>query len=203
MSVKRYTLKMTNTTIGGGNPAYVGFTFNNSKSDAENAAAAFLYVASASAQMMAAGSAVESISMRAAGSLGALELPFPISELADLQAALAGPNVSSTVYTSYGVTLGGGNLAAVGTSACISERTATLGRTGIGRHFLPFVTSAAISAAGLFASSNANNVELSYEAVFFDGGFVPVVTPAALTAPKPVVTVIANEILSNLRTRRR
>lgn len=203
MAVKRYTLTLVNSTVGSQNPAQVGFTFDNTESDASNAAACILYLASVSAQMMAAGSSVESISMRAAGSLGALDIPFPDPEYNNLRIALAGPNVSTTPMAAYGVAIGGGALAALGTSACITERTATLGRTGIGRHYLPFVTAAAITAGGLFASSNAANCALSYQAVFFDGGFDPVVTPGGLTAPKPITGVQPRTILSNLRTRRR
>lgn len=203
MAVRRYTITMENATIGSQNQAVLGFTFNNSETDANNAAAAILYIASASAQMMAGGSSVVGVSMRAAGSLGALELPFPDPEYSDLQTALAGPHVSTTTMTDYGVSIGGGSLAAVGTSVCVTERTATLGRTGIGRHFLPFVTSACITAAGLFNSTNAANVAASYHDVFADGGFDPCVCPANLTAPKPVTLVQPLAILSNLRTRRR
>ena len=203
MAVKRYTVTMENSTIGAQNQAVLGFTFNNSETDAANAAAAILYIASASAQMMAAGSSVVGVSMRAAGSLGALELPFPDPEYNDLKTALAGPHVSTTAMTDYGVSIGGGSLAAVGTSVCMTERTATLGRTGIGRHFLPFVTSACITSAGLFSSTNATNVGLSWHDVFIDGGFDPCVTPANLSSPKPITLIQPKAILSNLRTRRR
>lgn len=203
MAVKRYTVTMENSTVGALNKAVTGFTFNNSFTDAENAAACILYLASASAQMMAGGSSVTEVSVRAAGSLGGLSLPFPTAEYAALKTALAGANVATTAMTAYGVSIGGGSLAAVGTSVCVSERTATLGRTGIGRHFLPFVTSACITSAGLMATANSTNVGLSYDAVFGAGSFNPVVCPANLTSPKPVTAVVVQTILSNLRTRRR
>jgi hypothetical protein len=203
MPVRRITVALNNINIGVLNQSYVGFTTNNTLTDAENAAACLLYIGSASQQMMAANSQITGCTIRAAGAAGSVPQPFPLAEYAALQGALAGPNVSAIVATSYGGALGGGGLTALGTSMVVSEETATTGRTGRGRHFLPFVTQLAQTAAGLVNQTNASNVEASYDAIFVAGGFIPVVCPENLSAPKPVTRVVGRLVLSNLRTRRK
>lgn len=203
MTVIRYTVEVQNSVVGTSNPCYVGFTFDNANTAAQNAAAAILYVASAAPQMMAANSYINGVSERIAGSAGSSPVPFPTAAFAALQTALAGPNVSATAMTAYGAALGGGALTPIGTSVCVAEQTATVGRTGQGRHYLPFVTALAVDAAGAFTGANATNVALSYAAIFFTGGFNAVVCPQNLTSPKPVTIVVARGTLSNLETRRR
>lgn len=203
MPILRVTATVENATVGSSNPAQVSFTFNNGRTNDENGAAVALYLASVGPQVFAANTTLERLNLRFAGAPGGFDIPFPNAQFAAMQAAIAGPNVFSGSMTSYGVAMGGGGLTPVGTSVCMTERTNTLGRAGIGRHFIPFVTSLAVGADGELIPANANNMEQSWLAVIDQLSQFPVVTTGALTGPRPIVLIEARPILSNLRTRRR
>lgn len=203
MPIVRVNAFLENSTLGSVNRAQVSFTFENVRSNDENGAAVALYLASVGPQMFAAGTTLERLNLRFAGAPGGFDIGFPTAAFAAMQAAVASPNVFSGSMTSYGVTMGGGGLTPVGTSICMTERTNTLGRRGIGRHFLPFVTSLAVGADGELLPGNASNIEASWFDVIDYLPQRPVVTQANLTSPRNITIIEARPILSNLRTRRR
>lgn len=210
MPVVRYTLKCRNTQVSPENYQLVGFTMNNGKTNAINAARCLAYISTVGFITTAQGTSVESCNVRVAAAAGGFDIPFPRSEydaaIASLNAAGAFPRVAMDYGTEIGFETS--VLAPLGTSVSVSEITATVGPTGRGRHFLPYVGAASVFTNGRLQAAAAALIRLKYIACFFDptvleNPMITVVTPQNLTAPKLITEVKAQQIFSNLESRRR
>ena len=210
MAVNRITISLVNTNESVSNNALVSFVLTGSVPYQQQAALCAAYLSAAGGHCMAQSTSIRGINVRAAGSAGGLAIPFPRDAYDILQPELVAAGVPAVADLDYGDEIGfiGGFLAPVGTSVCVSERTATLGRTGIGRHFLPFTTSASVTSGGELASSTITNLTDDYEGTFLNSDITgypygPAVAPSNLSTTHLITAVIPQPVLSNLRSRRR
>lgn len=165
---------------------------------------------------MGSGTRIAGLSERPSGTPGFTPLAFPTAAYAATVAAAASDGITVPAMASgYATSLGSGVLAPLGTSISVSERTATPGPTGRGRHFLPFVSQGIISAGGTVGTGHLAIIE-DCANEFFLG-----VDPSGGAATAPIVSmdpVITNSggliihaitlyrpqpVFSNLESRRR
>lgn len=205
MTVQRLTCEFQTTGQGAANPAYTHFTFNPpSGTTIEQCAAAVIQFFGWTAGLFEAGMSMIGIDVMEAGALGAYPLPFPVDEVADWAALAVGSQVPTT-YAS--LEFSGTGSTPVGTSANLAQQTVTLGRTGRGRSYLPFIAANAIDGNGEISSVNRAGVA-TQAANWLLAGLLPVdlflsVTPGNLSAPKLVTDIECKPIPSNLKTRTR
>lgn len=205
MTVTRVTAEFQTPALGAANPAFVGFTFNpvGGVTKAQMGAQVIMYFCWIGGAMQASTSLI-GIKTLEAGAPGAADLPFPTAEVATLAALAVGSQVPTT-YAS--VEFSGSGAAPVGTSACVSERTATLGRAGRGRHFIPFLAADCIDSNGQISSVNAGGIDDQY--FNWIQGDLPTwdsaacVCPQDLSSPKTILLASCNRIPSQLKTRRK
>lgn len=152
---------------------------------------------------------LQGVQQRAIGTAGFLPLPYPVTQAST---AMADYNTEfSTALTSagaYGVTLGAGVLAPLGTSVSVSEITGHAGRTGRGRHFLPYVSAGAVDSSGQLLSAGRTYVEQAYNFLILDnttfsGAPIPVVTGTWDGTGHEIIACKAQPVFSNLESRRR
>lgn len=173
----------------------------------------------ATTNVAAVNTSIVGVSARFNGAAGYTPLPFPTTEYAAVVAAATGDSVAvNPMATGYASNIGltGSVLAPLGTSISVSERTATAGPTGRGRHFLPFIRSSAATAGGSVVAADGTEIELLYN--YFLRGILggvpfaasppvadlfPVVTNSAGTPVHGITSVKAQPIFSNLESRRR
>lgn len=202
MTIKRYTVKFTHTNINVANPALVNFVADGGGSDAENAASILAYLAGMGG-IFSSGTNVVDVSVRPAGSAGGTSLAFPATEYATLSGIASLPS-----WTGYGSLPGAtGALTPLGTSISVSERTATVGPTGRGRHFLPMVNTAIVTSGGVLNGTDITLVHDSYD-FWLRGGsggpaFNPSVSNHTLAHAFHITSVKPQPIFSNLESRRR
>lgn len=206
-----YVMSLTNSNEGGVlNIAQFGIEIHSAEATPvpQVAAQIIAYPVKCRANFLASGTLITRLQLRAAGTGGFVDVVFPDSEYNDLVANDAG----LAEMHDYGDTVLGasGGLAPVGTSVCMTERTDDFGRSGRGRHFLPFVNKAKVDGAGLFNESDREACEDAYRDYIIDGNLTfgsvslnAVVQNAAHTTQKPIVAIEAQAVLSNLRSRRR
>lgn len=206
-----YVMSLTNSNEGGIlNVAQIGLECAPAGgSDRDTTVAQWVaYIVAARGYFLASGTLITGVKYREHGTGGFVEVPFPSAEYG----ALVALNPALVALSDYdSVVLGAsGGLAPVGTSVCVTEYTSTFGRTGRGRHFLPFVNKAKVDGAGLLDTNSIVNIEDAYtnyirtaNPSFGTVGLAPVVQNAARTTIKAITTVKAQPVLSNLRSRRR
>ena len=139
------------------NPALVGFKYFGPMSRAEVVATCISYLSKAMAATSVEALLTGANVREQTGSTWdpAFPEPIPTSELADWHAI----DTDSPTATAWGIVVGSGStMAAVGTSVTVGETTAFGGRRN-GRHFLPWVGTAALNGSGLVKSTVTADVE--------------------------------------------
>ena len=205
----RATVTITNDAEGT-NFSQVSFNTNSILTPSQASMAAVGYCAQAIANSCAGGTRIRGCTFRTAGTAGALPVDFNLLEFGQILDAYLDAGLTVSTMTDYGQDLGvpGLGLAPIGTSVVMSERTLTPGRTGIGRHFFPFTTRDVVLTTGLLNPATGARLEQLYEIALMTpvpalGAFGASVTNSAGLDPKEIVSVKANSVLSNLRSRRR
>lgn len=209
----RMTITLVNTDVGPANTAQVGFSAAAVGWSAQKLAQVLGYFgALGSAGMIAVHTAVQAADQRAFGSAGNVPQAFPAAEYADLVTAASAVGISMPSMTDYGDTFGVGNLAPLGTSISVSEVTATPGRSGRGRHFVPFVSRNAVDTDGSYGNgvTHLDLINFFFEATNPDGSNNPdlealllVVAPASGVGTKLIIQFKPQPVFSNLESRRR
>jgi hypothetical protein len=204
----RMVAKYVNASVNPDNYQLVDFDFDSSTLTEKELAAQILAYGNllGSVGVIATQTQCIDITSRPSGSAGATSVPFPTAEYVALHALLA----TVGTYTSYTQFIGGGALAPLGTSVSVSERTAFPGRSGRGRHFLPYCGVSAVAADGSVDATAIFDIESFYNALFL-GSLVggPVATKAVvrpnntLSGGHLIVSCKAQPIFSNLESRRR
>lgn len=203
----KLTVKVQNANVDASNYQLVNFDFNADVADLDGCAAACIaYLASCGASDAIAGSSsIVGIESRAAGSAGAVSVPFP----AAAYTALLGTGTPPPTFAlAYPAGIGGGAMCPLGTSISVSEKTATVGRTGRGRHFLPYTSNDAINGGGTLLAAVQGLIETYYDQFMFGTAIGispdPVVRAGGVySGGHPITVVKAQPVLSNLESRRR
>lgn len=212
----RYSVKLRNTNVDATNFQIVDFSFyDNQPATVDETLARIIgylgYLGSVS--VMATGTTISEIQLRAMGSAGGVAQPFPTAVYATLvTAAAAGGITLPAMASGYGTTIGTDALCPLGTSISVSEITAVVGPTGRGRHFLPFIGRSTVSAGGTVGATTMTDILLLWSAMIdsFDpdyitsgGDTLPCVSNRAGTVPKSIRTIRPQPVFSNLESRRR
>jgi hypothetical protein len=197
---------LANDTVGQGNASIIDFDFAAGVTTDVYAARALIYLTRTAPNVFAAGTRILGARWRPFGEAGSIDVEFPDAEWEHLVAGV--PMFVPPNPHAYGAPLGSGTLAPIGTSVCVSEQTATPGRTGRGRHFLPFISAQAVTADGAFGNERAIDVEADAFRFLIGGaaaGLDPVgfsVIGKAAGAYKPVTNVKVRKNFSSLASRR-
>lgn len=207
MAIKRYILSLTNDAVDPSNPQQFSFVMDNVFTDADNAARCLAYWSNQS-NTCAANTRVTGVTVRAAGSAGATDIPFPVTEFADLKTLGDANGFGLTTQSAYGLALGTGSLCPLGTSVSVSERTATVGPTGRGRHFWPFIQEGIVTGGGRLAAATITSLTDSYNYWFLAADTLPNaantgVSPGDLATIATITSVKPQPVFSNLESRRR
>lgn len=218
MACSKYVVKLSNSNVSPANYQLIDFDTDpfavvglRYSTTSEISASILVYLATLSGGM-AAGTSFTEVLYRAAGSAGSVSLPFPAADYASIAAAATTAGYTVPAIAAYGTTFGSGILAPLGTSISVSELTLTVGRTGRGRHFLPFVSQGVISAGGTVGSGHIILTEGAADDILLGqaSGTVPALIgiPWAMCGPasptgKEIVNVKCQPIFSNLESRRR
>lgn len=155
-------------------------------------------------KICAAGTSINQILWDPEGAAGAIPLPYPIVEYAALRAA----NPTLPDVSAYGVIFGSSGLCPIGTSLCVQERTATPGRSGRGRHFLPYCNSGGVAPNGGVSAQTISEVAIA------QAGFLAFAAPGTvnlglcvysqkLSIDSVITSYSSSLVYSSLRTRRR
>jgi hypothetical protein len=209
----KFTFVLRQTAEGTANTAQVGFTVDRSVGSHPGnpgcIALMIAYLNRAGVGVMTGNVFIDEVLYQAHGAAGAFPQPFPTADWAALVSEFP---ALPALATGYATSISGGttNLAPIGTSCCVTERTAFAGRTGIGRHYLPFAEDAQINnATGLWAAGATGYVTAAYTTFLLTPttsmGTVPgmCVTNVNGTPTHLITTVTPSETPSNLRSRRR
>lgn len=202
-------VSIANDAIGESNPAQVSFDFSSQLNPDQLVARCISYLALAGQAVWAQGTRIIGARIRLNGDAGSVDWPFPVLEYASDKASFAGLGKTIPTMTAYGVVLGGGALAPIGTSVCVSEQTATASRKGRGRHYMPFVASTAVDGVGQYKSNLADALAESVSVAFLVNDLVgrSIVgwsVKGKVSDPYlQIVGVKPRRILSNLNSRRK
>lgn len=219
MAQAKYVLKFTNDLTPPTNYQLVDVdVLAPSGTVAQNLAQILCYFSTIGFTVMGGTTRLVEANYRLQGSAGATSLPFPTTEFAAVLAAATTDGISpGGMATGFASQISGaGNLSPLGTSISVSEITATVGRTGRGRHFLPFVGVNNLTTGGQVSTSVINRIREAW--IYFLTGLIPSsLTPAtapvvnldpivtnATGSPTRLITLVRPQpIYSNLETRRR
>lgn len=218
MASSRFVVQFSNSNVSSGNTQLLDFDTDpfgviglRYSTVPEITASILVYLATLSGGF-GAGTKVDQVLYRAAGSPGSVPVPFPGPEFVAIAAAATTAGYTVPAWTTYNTSSGSGVLAPLGTSISVSELTATVGRTGRGRHFLPFVTQGVISAGGTVGTGTIALTESAALDILMGqaSGTVPaligipwVLVGPASPASKEITNVKCQPIFSNLESRRR
>jgi hypothetical protein len=220
MSVDHSVVYFTNPNVDAGNYQLVDFDCDNTAAgmSPEEVAArlAQYFKRCGEANVISADTHITQILYRAPGSAGATPIvPDPAFTAAAVTYTNASPyNWAVSGWGGFPILVASaGVLAPLGTSVSVSERSAHPGRSGRGRHFLPFVQSGAINGGGTLGTGQQADIVQAYEVLFMGldplakGSVLdevhPVITNHLRTTEYPITSVKAQPILSNLESRRR
>lgn len=217
MAISKYQVYFTNSNIDPSNYQIVDFDIDEAAAGSyftgESELAAILIYLTVVSGGFGAGTFINRVQYRAAGSPGYVPRLFPTTEYAAVRTDVISAGYSVPAMASgYATSLGSGILAPLGTSISVSELTATVGRTGRGRHFLPFVSQGVISAGGTVGTGHIALVEGAFLDILLGEavGTVPgllgdavCISGPASPAAKLITGVKCQPIFSNLESRRR
>lgn len=205
----RYVIKMLNDNVSATNYEQFGIECNlasNGVLQGQGAAQIIAYIAKNASAILANDSQIAAIMLTPSGTNLGVNIPFPVTEYAALKVL----DAALPTMTAYGVAIGAsGGLAPLGTSIVVTEYTNVGGPAGRGRHFFPFYNKAKVDGNGLADSASRAAVVVNYsdwilgDGAFAVDGLTPLVVNALGTTTKAVLSVKAQPILSNLRSRRR
>ncbi len=215
----RYIFKFQNDDVGPVNYQIVDADIAGVGVTTEESVAQMLcYFATVGYTMMGGVTRLIEVMERPLGAAGATPVPFPYAEYAQVLTWAAADGVSAAGMATGFLTQisAGGVLCPLGTSISVSERTSTVGPTGRGRHFLPFVGVNAVETNGSVKAQVREKIEDMYNYFFraldpitnvpvasgmFD--LEPKVTPANGATTNQIIAVKAQPVFSNLESRRR
>lgn len=219
MAQAKYVFKFENTAVASSNYQIVDVDVNPAGGTVrQNHAQILAYFSTVGFTTMGGVTRIAEVLYRPLGAAGAVALVFPTAEFAAVIAAATADGIGPAgMPTGYGSQISAaGNLAPLGTSISVSELTATVGRTGRGRHFLPFVGVNTMTGGGGLVAAQIDRIREAY--LYFLQGIVsstlapatspvlnlsPLVTNAAGTPIHLITTVKPQPIFSNLASRRR
>lgn len=216
MASRFYRVKLVApNTSGELNPAFTSFVLNdldNGFTVAEQAARILVYLQRSMSVMCEGSVFVQEIAVATTPLGDYVPVPFPTAEHAAVKAATTffediGP--MGFGYSSA-ITLSSQTSSGRGDSLCVREICAAGGRSGKGRHFLPFLAREAIGATGLVGPSQAAAVNIAYRECFMgDGGGIlaTAALPEVFSRKDAVAYFVAQiqvtQIPSRLRSRTR
>ena len=210
---RRFQAELTSVYSGALNPAYVDFAFSSGvETTAEIAADIWAYLNLVGKFVMETGVLVTGLKVSTDPTVGLNPVPFPTAEVA-IWNTYAGADVPAA--TDWGQPMGigaGHHSSGRGDSLSVTTKSTSGGRSGVGRHFLPFLTSDAVGFDGLVDSGYITAVQGSYGLCFLGTGIalgapsftepLPVVWSRKAGFPTyPISSVKAQPIPSRLRTR--
>jgi hypothetical protein len=208
----KFTVRTSNASVDSVNYQLTGFAFTDVTDKAVVAAHIIGYFRDvASADFFGGGTTLDGIIQRDDSGPGGLEMPFPRAEYAALVTAAAARGVTIAPALDWGFNLGAGNLCPLGTSVSVSELTAAAGKSGRGRHYLPFTGDLILGADGRVALSRLNNVRDSYGSFllgsserYISSGGAPLKPVVVGKLGENLITLVkAQPVCSNLESRRR
>ena len=219
MAIIRYVFKFENTASNTQNYQIVDADIQNGTgTGAQQLAQMCAYFASAAYVSAGGQMKLVEVTARTTGSPGAIPQTFPTAAYAATLAAGVTDGVSlAGMATGFATQISAaGALCPLGTSISVTEKSNTVGRTGRGRHFLPFIGVNTVATDGTVKSTVRDQIRDYYNYCFLA---VKPGAGGAATAPiinlQPCVTnrfgLIANTIVevkpqpvfSNLESRRR
>lgn len=210
----KLSVKFTNTAVAQANYQMCDVDVQHAWIGSESliVAQVLAYFAAVSGNM-AAGTKITECLVREIGSAGAYPFPFPVADYTAVKDAALTDGITVPGMAAYGTTIGSGALCPLGTSISVSELTAFPGRSGRGRHFLPFASAGVVSAGGELGTGQPPIIIDCYNELI--RGFEPgggLATSPILTL-NPAVTngvtshtithVKPQPVFSNLESRRR
>lgn len=217
MSLVKWVAKFQNANVDASNYQMCDLDTSAAVSS-EDEFAAQIIAYFASLAMQATDTSLVELSARAIGDPGFHSIAFPTTAYAAVAIAAAADSIGiNAMSTGYASNLGGSGhaLAPLGTSVSVSEKTATAGPTGRGRHFLPFITSNVVNSGGTLVSTYLQTTLDAYNyfirGIKPDGSAAttpvvdlqPVVTNAAGSPTHAITTIKVQPVFSNLESRRR
>lgn len=219
MAIIRYVFRFENTASNTQNYQIVDADITNATgTGAAQLAQMCCYFASVGYQTAGGQMKLTEVTARTTGSPGAVPQVFPTAAYAAVLAAGVTDGVSLAGMASGFATQisAAGTLCPLGTSISVTEKSATVGRTGRGRHFLPFIGVNTVQTDGTVKSTVREAVKEFYNYLFLAvkpgaGGVAtapiinlgPVVTNRFGLIGHAVVEVKAQPVFSNLESRRR
>lgn len=219
MAIKRASVYVANTVMGGAtNPSIMGFAWDDTVitlSDEERVARIVAFVRGMVTFSCMAATNILRVSIRAAGSGGGVDMPYPAAQVALLD-PLLNADAKVGIHANYPGFASSATLAIRGASINIAERTATPGRKGQGRLFVPFTPGDAVDGSGFLRVDRVQQVTRIYEGMFLGKPGSPnLVAPTVPLVPAGLVIAsaggtsaiiqsgTAQPTISILRSRRR
>lgn len=211
----KITAIITNGVTGPGNLAEIGFSFDTAESAEQCGAQVALYLAGMPG-IFAPNTGLLALKRRNVGAAGSSFMAFPAAQFASERAK--NTSFFANPMTDYSTFIGNGaTYAPQGTSICVTEGSATVGRRGSGRHFLPFTSQDVIEAfSGRVAVGPLQRVKDSYRKALGIEAMTGTVFASpvnscitgrevgGVAAPYlPVTNVRPSSLCSNLSSRRR
>jgi hypothetical protein len=199
-----FQFKILNSSVDPSNYAIVDLDVGNAIPDPKQVAAQFTAFLIGS-DVCAAGTSVASATFRGPSVAGATPVGDWTAEGTAIKAAYTGLAHSPWPGESFG----NGDLTPVGTSATLSEYSATAGRSATGRMYLPFIGVPQVAGDGSLAFSIASAINGAYSLFLMGDGatapvvdLMPTVVSKKLTTQYPVTVPLTSRTLANLRSRR-
>jgi len=213
MAGVQYKVELTSDISGALNPAFVDFATDGTGASAQQVAAQVcLYLASTINQMGEANVKIQAVTARTLPGGSFVPVPDFETEFNATKGAFTAEldNVAINSWTGYPYLIASdtvGGSSGRGDSLCVNTRAAAAGRSGRGRHFLPFLARQAVGSDGLINSALVTYVQRCYAFAFQGAGTTPVdeLNPVVFSPThgtiSPVNFVVVNNIPSRLRSR--
>lgn len=181
------TLVQPNTS-GPLNPALVGFTFTSgSVVQSELVARCIAYMTYVCGKASELDTIITGVQYRSSAVTPFLDQPFPVAFYGSIKSVMTTDGGIPTM-TTYGTpSIGGGGYTSSGRgdSLCVLTKGATGGRHAVGKHFVPFLSRAAVTADGLISATVRLNVPDVYSQIFLGTGTGLLSTPAGVVVNAP------------------
>lgn len=212
----RMQARLVADVTGDLNPALVDFTFRSTlgASDPELTAAVVQYLALNGWGIM--GNVVSLVSVRKIipGVDGYTEMDYPADEVQAIKDLLVSATGAWDDANVWGDTITGGasgGSSGRGDSLCVTTLTGQAGRSGVGKHFLPYISRDVVDSGGLYDVTTRSVIENRYRAMFMGvtAGIttspavqcLPAVYSTKNTADYLVTTPRVSQVPSRLRSR--
>jgi hypothetical protein len=213
--------RVTSAITGPLNPAYIdfGFAAAGTFTEAELVARVVSYVGYALYQTGTSDTVLEGVRWIDRPGPGFHETDYPAAEVDAIHSTFVGVGTSTDglpfSFTDWGFGIGAGAAlgpSGRGDSVCVNTKSTTGGRSGQGKHFLPYTGKQTVDSSGLIGSSYRAGVAGAYNALFLgvdwpastvgiDPVDVAVISKKGAGAAYPISSCVVSQIPSRLRSR--